>query len=130
MITQTLTMTLVVISCSGCGATFGLSQGMYQARRDDHKAFFCPNGCRRAYNVRSETEQLQIDLRYARSARDAARDQAQAAERSARAHKGHATRLRNLISKGICPCCRRNFSNVRAHMLTEHPGFAAPEAKS
>jgi len=123
--TQTVTTTLTVISCDGCGVTFGISVGFYSARRDDHKTFYCPNGCRRAYSVRSETEQLQIDLRYARSARDAARDQATAAERSARAHKGHATRLRNLIARGVCPVpgCRRNFANVRAHMAAEHPNF-------
>ena len=128
---------LVIEDCYKCHIRFGLPADMQARRIQDHETFYCPSGHGQIYSgptplqqAKKEADRLRTDLRYARSAAQAARDQAEAAHRSAAAHKGHATRLRNLISKGICPCCRRNFSNVRAHMLTEHPGFAAPEAKS
>jgi len=128
---------LVIEDCYKCHIRFGLPADMQARRIQDHETFWCPSGHPQAYvgktplqKARDEAAELKTDLKYARLARDAARDQAEAAHRSAAAHKGHATRLRNLISKGICPCCRRNFANVREHMASEHPGFAAPEPTS
>ncbi len=42
--TQTYVGTLVVIECSSCGVSFGMTEDFIQARRDDHRTWYCPNG--------------------------------------------------------------------------------------
>lgn len=51
------------------------------------------------------------------------RDHREAAERSASAYKGQATKLRNRAKAGVCPCCNRSFENLRRHMASQHPSF-------
>jgi hypothetical protein len=47
-----------------------------------------------------------------------------AAEHSARAYKGQATRLRNRAKAGVCPCCKRTVSQLARHMASKHPDFS------
>lgn len=96
--------------------------------------FCCPRGHRQYYAV-SETQRLKDELadeqnwrKDAETRERAARDQADAAERSARAYKGHLTRARKRIGNGVCPCCNRHFANVERHMRGQHPDYA--EARS
>ncbi|SBN64418.1 hypothetical protein GA0004736_3378 [Curtobacterium sp. 9128] len=139
MLTQTFTDTLVVISCAHCDTAFGMTQTMHATLRRDHGTFYCPRGHANHYPGESDLEREQRlrklaeqQTRFTRASRDAARDQADAAERSARAYKGHVTRLRNRIANGVCPVadCRRSFSNVRRHIAGQHPEWAHehPEA--
>jgi hypothetical protein len=127
MTTQTFTDTLVVVSCGadGCDITFGMTERYHDARVNDHKTWYCPNGHPRVYNGRSEVERLRTQLKYTRESETFYRDQAALERRRAAAQKGQRTRVLNLIAKGVCPVrgCRRNFGNVREHMQTEHPDF-------
>lgn len=52
-----------------------------------------------------------------------ARAEASRAEHSRRAEKAAKTRIKNRIARGVCPCCKRTFQNLAAHMQTQHPGF-------
>lgn len=130
MTTQTFTGTLVIVDCCTCAVPFGMTEAMNKARRNDHAWFYCPAGHKQHYTGHSETEQLRARLRTAERSEAFYRDQAAAARRSAAAQKGQVTRIRNLIAKGICPVsgCRRNFTNVREHMATEHPDYHNHEA--
>jgi hypothetical protein len=140
MKTQTFTDKLVVVTCGakGCGQTFGMTEAFYRQVLDSHETWHCPSGHPRAYLGESELERerhlrkhAERQASFARASRDAALDQADAAERSARAHKGHATRLRNRIAAGICPVpdCRRTFQNVRSHIEGQHPTWAHEHAE-
>lgn len=130
--TQAYTGTLVVETCcnTDCLVPFGLSREMYEARRKDRRTFYCPNGHGQHYVAESEEQRLRRQLGYANARATAAEDQAQAAEYRRRAAKGQQTRILNLIARGVCPVggCRRNFTNVREHMATEHPDFHVHEA--
>ena len=141
MQTQTFTDELTVVTCgaAGCGQTFGMTTSFYRQVRASHETWYCPSGHPRAYLGESAVEREQRlrkraeeSARFARASRDAALDQAEAAERSARAFKGHVTRLRNRIANGVCPVpsCRRSFENVRRHITGQHPEWAHehPEA--
>jgi hypothetical protein len=129
---------LYVMDCYTCGVVFAITIEYEDRRRDDGRSFQCPNGHGNAWSEseadrqRRRAEIAERNLRYAHSARDAARDQAAAAERSAAAYRGHLTRLRNKVANGICPVnnCRRTFTNVLAHISTEHPQWVHehPEA--
>ncbi|MEA3246271.1 MAG: hypothetical protein U9Q74_08965 [Gemmatimonadota bacterium] len=49
------------------------------------------------------------------------RDRADRGDRQIRARKAVATRLRNRMKAGRCPCCSHRFTDLREHMRTEHP---------
>ena len=131
--TLSYTGTLVITSC-WCGIAMALPQDLYTyISRDRSRSGYCPLGHQWVVGdaendrLKREAEEAKRQARYARASRDAAYDQARAAERSAAAYKGHATRLRNRIANGVCPVsgCRRHFDNVQAHIEGQHPEWAA-----
>lgn len=130
--------TIHAIDCASCALTFGISAEFMERRREDHRSFYCPNGHSLSYNGKSQTERerdaarelAQRESRRRQLAEEGEayqRKQAEHARRSAAAYKGWATRVRNRIKNGVCPCCNRSFSNVRRHMATQHPGFQIPD---
>ncbi len=135
MSTQTYIGTLYIQTCchADCGLVFGMPVDFDTARRRDHKTWYCPRGHGQSYTGKSDlekererAERAERNAEYLRTSRQAAWDQAGAAERSARAYRGHLTRLRNRIAAGVCPVqsCRRNFTNVKAHIASQHPEWA------
>jgi hypothetical protein len=129
---------MYVSDCPDCGVIYGITVEYEKRRREDGRGFYCPNGHNGSFGESAidKAKRLQAKaeerLMWARSATQAARDQAQAAHHSARAYKGHLTRMRNRIAAGVCPVqgCRRNFANVKAHVTSQHPTWAHehPEA--
>ena len=125
---------LVTHECCKCGVFFAITKELDAQRLRDREWFYCPNGHTQHYVGKTEEQKLREELatqkkrtEWAHAARDAARDQAQAAERSARAYKGHLTRMRNRIANGVCPVqgCQRSFQNVHSHILNKHPEWAS-----
>jgi hypothetical protein len=131
---QTYIGTLVVEECCRCGVAFGLTADLQRVFLDDrNRSFYCPNGHRQHYTGKTDAQRATERAERAEALAErrlasmyAARDQAAAAERSARTLKGHVTRLRNRIAAGLCPVpsCRRNFLDVKVHIATEHPAWA------
>ena len=111
------------ITCYKCGITFGVPMQWGEIRQEDGATFWCPNGHSQAFcdsEVAKLTEQLEREKKrceWAESNRDAA-------ERSAAAYRGHLTRTKKRIGKGVCPCCNRTFQNLTRHMSSEHPDYA------
>jgi hypothetical protein len=122
-----LNVELTPITCGGCGITFGLPTRVYEARRQDHRNFWCPNGCVRRYVGETEEEKLRRRLKFEQNRRESAEREAEFAERRRRAAKGQVTRMKHRIAHGVCPCCRRTFVNLQRHMATKHPDFEATE---
>lgn len=129
---------LAHLTCYLCGVLFGLEAGYEARRRNDHKAFYCPNGHVQGFYGPSKIEQERDAARelaeresrrrnYAEESAQRAREDADRQRRSAAAYKGWATRVRNRIANGVCPCCNRSFTNVRRHMTTQHPDYTIPE---
>lgn len=125
----TYTGTLVIETCCSCHMAFAMPADFQQQARNAGPAmmFYCPAGHQQHY-TRSEVQRLKDQLARAGTREQAARDQADASERSARAYKGHLTRARKRIGNGTCPCCNRHFANVEQHMRGQHPGYADAEA--
>jgi hypothetical protein len=119
--------TLVQQTCCNCGVLFGMEAGFDKQRRDDHKSWYCPNGHSQFYSGKSEAQRLQEQLDAARSLAKRESNRRTAAERSAIAYKGHATRLRNRIAQGFCPAgCDQQFPDIQDHITTQHPDFSMP----
>lgn len=133
--TQTATITLVPMTCSGCGTVFGLNEQFRDKRYEDGQGFYCPNGHRLSW---SETETDRQRKRAERAEREAAyqRDLAarrqthvEAVSRSLASTKGVVTRLNRRVAKGKCPCCRSHVPDLAEHMALNHPDYAdSPEA--
>lgn len=123
-------LTLLCVTCcrEGCGITFGVADTWVRCRKRDHEWWYCPNGHRQHWPQESDLEAAE---RRARESRDAlARERARhdqtkaardAAQRSASAARGIATRIKNRVSAGVCPCCNRTFQNLAQHMAGAHP---------
>lgn len=134
------TVQMTDLECSACGMPFCISADFERRRREDGQKFFCPSG---HHNVYTESEldrvrkQLaikdrEIENRIKQTEREkAAHDQTKTelreTERRRRAAKGVATRLKNRINAGTCPCCDQAFPDLHQHMTEAHPDFNAPE---
>jgi hypothetical protein len=128
MATMTVTQQLTVEVCCACGIAFAMPTELQTAaRRNPKLLFYCPAGHSQRY-LESEEDRLKRQLREARAVQarlevslTATDDQRRAAERSAAAFRGHATRLRNRAQAGRCPECHQQWPDVAEHMATEHP---------
>lgn len=111
-----------ICNCIHCGLPVLAPSSLESEIRNRAKTFYCCNGHEMAYRE-SEADRLKARLAQAERERDGARARAEMADRSAAAHKGKLTELKNRIHNGVCPCCKRSFQNLRRHMSTKHPDF-------
>jgi hypothetical protein len=118
-------------TCCVCGIEVCLPKHFEAQRRRDHKMFWCPNGHQQHFTGKTNEDKLKEELEQerlrTRRAEEDAAYQATMRKREARAAKGKMTKLRHRIGHGLCPCCRRTFSNVQEHMEKLHPELKLPE---
>jgi hypothetical protein len=132
---------LEVVICITCGCHFGVPVDFMNGKRQTGGNFCCPSGHSMTFGgnendrlkkklADEETRRAQAEAatlaereRANRNWRDG-REAVQATERKLSAQKGVTTRLKNRISKGVCPCCNRTFANLARHMAGQHPEFA------
>jgi len=113
---------MVLEDCCSCGISFGITKSFYSSRRKTGQNFYCPNGHSMVYN-NSEYDNLKENAKKYHKWYDEEVERRCVAEGSLRATKGHLTRTKNRISKGVCPCCNRHFKDLAAHMENKHPSF-------
>lgn len=118
------------ITCYKCQITFAVDASIRARWIDTHEIWYCPNGHQQHYLGETEAQRLrkQLDakereLQFARNNAASERAAREQTERRLTARKAVNTRLRNRIKHGVCPCCRRTFTNVAQHMKTQHPKF-------
>lgn len=148
-LTGGLGVRIIVVDCANCSVPFGIPETLESRRRVDGKPFFCPNGHPNVFSE-SENQKLQKRLHLEQTAREQAEAKARDAESSAKrawgrvneetakaqtarrvaaAHKGTVTKIKNRVNAGVCPCCRRNFVALGAHMRKQHPEWNPEEVK-
>ncbi len=127
----TYTGKLTVIKC-WCGMRHAVPDELWEeARRKGKREIYCPLGHSAMYNSNPEMDRVrkECDDANERARRESDRvarlmaenDQLAASRRSI---KGVVTKLKKRIVNGVCPCCKRAFTNLKAHMHTKHPDFA------
>lgn len=109
-------ITLETEMCCNCAVVFAMPSYLKRQRRDDGLTFHCPNGHPQHY---TKTTVMQLT------------EQLEAAQRELRSEKCHALRMtqerdqaqRKLkrVHRGVCPCCKRSFTDLARHMQTKHP---------
>lgn len=119
---------IIAIECAACSVDFGIGDGFMQRRLKDHQNFYCPNGHVNYFPQPNEQERLKQQLEASRSLAQREARRREAAERSARAYKGQATKLRKHAAAGECPAgCGKTYKRLASHMSAKHPGFEAQE---
>jgi DNA repair exonuclease SbcCD ATPase subunit len=130
------------MKCGQCGEQFCLLTTTYELLRRSSRTFFCPWGHERHYpqgpsendklrqerdRLKQDQARLQDEIRTLAASRQLAAEARDRAERRASAARGQVTRLKNRAAAGVCPCCNRQFENLRRHMESKHKGFALEE---
>lgn len=127
-LTQSTKIDLFIEDCISCGVEFGLPLGLQQARLQDHRSFYCPNGHSMHYTAKTDVEKLSEAKQKLASAQEEARIQAARAlqaENELSASRAEAERIAKRTKAGVCPCCNRSFVQLARHMKTKHPEHAS-----
>jgi hypothetical protein len=132
--TITLQTTLELHICPSCGVEWATSERFLDARREDHRSFYCPNGHGLSFPQQNDLDKALSEIEkykklYQQEQRYAAGvlGERNAAQRSLSATKGVLTRTKTRIANGVCPCCNRSFANLHTHMQAKHPDYTTEE---
>lgn len=120
-----VTATLTRVQCGECGGVYAISERYREMKREKGGFWTCPY-CRNWWGYPHEESLLEQERDKVKRANDLlARERAEHEQTtmSLRAHKAAKTRLKNRISKGICPCCNRYFKNLQLHIQCKHPSY-------
>lgn len=113
-------LTFSIEECCACGIRFGIPSQIQLNLRESHKSFYCPNGHSQSYTGESQSEKLQRELKRKELA-NVVRDKLNAQSEVATLNK----KLKR-VHNGTCPCCKRSFANLKAHIKTKHPELLKP----
>lgn len=118
------------IDCYKCHVVFGMTVEHDDLCRKRGGEFYCPNGHSQHY-TETEIQRLEKSLTVANKQRDIAlldrnrwRTNHEQKARSLAATKGVVTKIKRRVGKGVCPCCNRNFKDLRTHMEGQHPDWS------
>jgi len=122
----------VVVICDSCNVRWAMTKQMNEQRRNNHKAWYCPNcSASWVYTSKSDKGKLQEELESAKRTVDFWKEKNRkmkgelaSERRRSSALRGVATKFKKRISSGGCPCCNRQFKNLRKHMQKEHPEYS------
>lgn len=115
---------LETIRCGECGIEWGVPDWWIAERRRTHEGFYCPNGHCRAYKAKSVEEQQRARAEEAERRLNMERNRRLAAEAEQERVAKKLRRTEKRIEGGACPCCKRSFAQLAAHMKTKHPEYA------
>lgn len=127
---------MVFTTCVTCGVQYCVAERLWDEQRSKGGYHYCFNGHEQGWGkgqtemdaLKRERDRLKQRVAQEQDATESERQRRLAAQRSARAHKGQATKLRRRAKAGVCPCCNRTFQNLARHMGSKHPNFP-PEAE-
>lgn len=134
--TITIETTLTTVSCCVCGTLFGIHTTLYNKLYENGRIFYCPNGHDQHFSepLRKKYEKLKKELADERQDRIWWQEEAElkAAEvedktNQLRGNKAALTKLKKRVAGGVCPCCHRQFVNLRRHMETKHPDYVSED---
>jgi hypothetical protein len=128
-------VTLTEINCGECGGTYALTEQYRHQRERDGGGWHCPY-CQVGYGYANNNEnarlkkELEAEKKRKEWAQQEATNQRIAKEEWQRKEQGQRaakTRIKNRVSKGVCPCCNRTFQDLGRHMAGQHPDYGNPE---
>jgi hypothetical protein len=119
------TCTVNLYNCCSCGTVIALEENLERGLRKTKDAFYCPNGHSQVFTGTTEAEKLRHELK--RKEQELANKVMQQIQTQAELDK--ANRKLRRVHNGTCPCCKRNFKDLQAHMKTKHPELLTTKNK-
>jgi hypothetical protein len=108
--------------CPTCGMPFAFPERMSKQWRESGQQFYCPAGHSVTYGE-SENDKLRRERDRLKQEQARITEQWNAAELRAALANRREAQLRRRVANGVCPCCKRSFSNIARHMKTKHPDY-------
>ena len=122
-----ITATLTTCTCYKCGITFAAPEHFFEKRHQDHATFYCPNGHPQHFSAKTPEQRriecLESDISWLQRRRAEEERTRKCAERRVRKLTKEKERAEASAAAGACPCCHRNFKQLRRHMRAKHPEF-------
>jgi hypothetical protein len=128
MSTITYTGELVALTC-WCGMRHAVPEELrnFQLRQHENGrevvSIYCPLGHTHVPAGEGEAARLRKQLERTEARRQAERDLREDTERRLAAQKGATTKAKKRHAAGVCPVCKRTFSQMQRHMASQHPGY-------
>jgi hypothetical protein len=128
--TESIIETFHVVACYTCGVRFGITRELYnRAVRDATGSVHCPACGKMMCWIESDAQrkikELENKLLWEAGEVSRQKEAREAVEKSLHATMGVVTRLKRRIGSGTCPCCKRTFRQLAAHIANKHPGFGS-----
>lgn len=114
MSTVLVTVEYTTNHCSSCAVPMHLPKSYFDARREDHKTFYCVNGHSQWFPHETDEERLRKKLH-------AADIEAERLRKVVVDRGKELEALKTRTAHGVCPCCHRTFKALAAHMKRKHP---------
>lgn len=117
--------------CYTCGVPiYGPDPIRRNCLENKTKEFFCVNGHSQHFLTFTELEKAQRELEAEKrrhemtmAALRSTKQTLDTTSRSRDALKGYIKSVKERIANGVCPCCKRSFTNLRRHMMSKHPDY-------
>jgi len=90
---------LITRNCPVCGIFYAIPSQFEKERRDNHKTFYCPKGCRLSFPYETEEEGLERRLNYAQNRLNSCQIHSKSLDYKARYYKGKVTKLQKEIQR-------------------------------
>lgn len=121
-----LAVTLTSIDCGVCGGTYAISENYRENKWKTGGCWNCPYcQCRWGYSNDNELARTKKALEQERARKDAALARANESEQNLAQALRREKRTKTRLANGTCPCCKRTFKQLAAHMTRKHPDYAA-----
>ena len=114
------TVKLVTEECCACGIVFAMPQQVNERLRTKGGTFYCPNGHSQVY-TEPDIEVLRKKLLAEQQHSQHLETQLNGALDNLNTTKKELRRTKRRVNDGVCPYCRRHFTNVERHIHCKHP---------
>jgi DNA repair exonuclease SbcCD ATPase subunit len=105
--------------CCACGVTFAMPAGLRQKLQREGGTFYCPNGHGQHY-TECEVQTLKKKLKAAEDRTCNLEQQLNGTLDKLAESQKEMHRARRRANAGLCPYCRRHFTNVGRHIHSKH----------
>lgn len=130
MMTYTETISLTKIDCGSCGGTYAVNERYRADRARDGGGWTCPY-CKCSWGYSQDNENLRLKRELEQKARELTAAKCDTLREkqlreAAEVREAKSNRKLRRVHNGVCPCCKRTFSNLARHMATKHPTVEKP----
>lgn len=112
-------ITLETEECCACGVMFAMPASLRQKLQREGGTFYCPNGHGQHY-TESEVQAFKKKLKAAEDRTCNLKEQLNGALEKLAENQKEIRRARRRANAGLCPYCRRHFTNVERHIHSMH----------